>query len=128
MENILNNNSIVARLMYKSFSILFTGDIEKIAETKMVSEYRHTNALESTVLKVGHHGSKTSSTQSFIELVNPQIALIGVGKNNLFGHPSVEVIDRLEKMGAKIYRTDKMGEIKVVVDRKGRIKVMKFIE
>ena len=92
-ENILNNNSIVAKLSYKNFSMLFTGDIEELAEKQIFNEYKDLNILNSTVLKVAHHGSKTSSTQDFIEKVNPKIVLIGVGKNNNFGHPSQGVIE-----------------------------------
>ena len=77
-ENILNNNSIVLKIEYNKFSMIFTGDIEKIAERKILDEYRKSNILKSEVLKVGHHGSKTSTTQEFLEAVSPKIALIGV--------------------------------------------------
>lgn len=124
-ENILNNNSIVAKLNYKSFSMLFTGDIEEVAERQILKEYSDT--LKSTVLKVAHHGSKTSSTDEFIESVNPKIALIGVGKNNLFGHPNEDVIKRLEKYNNKIYRTDLNGEITIRVNKKRSIKIDKML-
>lgn len=98
-ENILNNNSIVCKLHYKNFSMLFTGDIEEIAEKQILQEYKNNvQILNSNILKVGHHGSKTSSTQEFLEAVKPKIALIGVGKNNKFGHPNDGVIDRLENL------------------------------
>ena len=97
-ENILNNNSIVVKINYKNFSMLFTGDIEQIAEKQIMQEYKNTNLLKSTILKVGHHGSKTSSTQEFIEQIKPKIALIGVGENNTFGHPNENVISRLQNM------------------------------
>ena len=127
-DNILNNNSIVCKLNYKDFSMLFTGDIEEIAEKEILQEYKNNlQVLNSTVLKVGHHGSKTSSTQEFIEIVKPKIALIGVGENNKFGHPNEEVIERLDKLRAKIYRTDQMGEISIIVNGKRRIKVKEFI-
>lgn len=123
-ENILNNNSIVCKLVYKNFSILFTGDIEEIAEKQILNDYKNnTNILNSTILKVGHHGSKTSSVQEFIKAVKPQIALIGVGENNKFGHPSDEVLERLKSFGAKIYRTDKMGEIALKIYNKEKIKI-----
>lgn len=77
-ENILNNNSIVAKLIYRKSSILFTGDIEEIAEKSILEEYKNTKVLQSNILKVSHHGSKTSSIQKFIETVKPKIALIGV--------------------------------------------------
>ena len=98
-ENILNNNSIVAKLQYNRFSMLFTGDIEEIAEKQILEEYKtNLKILNSTILKVGHHGSKTSSTQEFIKAIKPKIALIGVGNNNTFGHPNSGVIERLEKL------------------------------
>lgn len=127
-ENVLNNNSIVAKLHYGKFSILFTGDIEEVAEGELIEKYKNTDLLNTTVLKVAHHGSKSSSIQDFLNLVHPQIALIGVGKNNTFGHPNTYVLERLKKIGAKIYRTDLYGEISIVVKDEGKIKVRKFIE
>ena len=124
-ENPLNNNSIVCKICYKNFSILFTGDIEELAEKSIVGEEK--GILNSTVLKVAHHGSKTSSTKEFLNLVTPKIALIGVGKDNKFGHPNYEIIERLEEAGCKIYRTDEMGEITIKVDNNGRIKTSRFI-
>lgn len=78
IENGLNNNSIVAKLTYENFQMLFTGDIERIAEEQIVEKYGKN--LSATMLKVAHHGSKTSSIESFIKVVNPKIALIGVRK------------------------------------------------
>ena len=128
-ENILNNNSIVCKLNYKKFSMLFTGDIEEIAEKQILLDYKkNLQNLKSTILKVGHHGSKTSSIQEFIDAVKPKITLIGVGENNKFGHPNDLVIKRLEKCGSKIFRTDKNGEISIIVDKKGRAKIKKIIE
>ena len=97
----LNNNSIVFRLIYGKFSILFTGDIEEKAEEHILDLYKNTNLLKSTILKAAHHGSKTSSTQEFIEAVNPKFVLIGVGENNTFGHPSEEVINRFKNLRCK---------------------------
>ena len=98
-ENILNNNSIVCKLYYKDFSMLFTGDIEEIAEKQILEEYKsNLNILNSTILKVAHHGSKTSSIQGFIEVVKPNVVLIGVGESNKFGHPNDEVIARLKDL------------------------------
>jgi len=77
-ENILNNNSIVMRLSYENFKMFFTGDIEQEAEEKIVSLYKNTDFLNADVLKVAHHGSKTSSSEEFLELVKPKISLIGV--------------------------------------------------
>ena len=101
-ENSLNNNSIVCKLHYKKISMLFTGDIEEVAERGILKEYENNlSILNSTILKTAHHGSKTSSTQEFLKAVSPKIALIGVGKNNKFGHPSGEVIKKMENMRNK---------------------------
>ncbi|MBQ3414979.1 MAG: hypothetical protein IJH39_06465 [Clostridia bacterium] len=98
-ENALNNNSIVCRFSYKQFSMLLTGDIEEIAEKQILEEYKNNlQILNSTILKVAHHGSKTSSTQEFIDAVKPKISLIGVGENNKFGHPNAEILKRFENV------------------------------
>lgn len=89
----LNNNSIVAKLIYINFSMLFTGDIEK-AEENLINKYK--NNLKSTILKVSHHGSKTSTSEEFLKYVKPEIALIGVGENNKFGHPNQSTIEKLK--------------------------------
>ena len=117
-ENAINNNSLVCKLKYKTFSILFTGDIEEIAEKAILEKYKNTNELKSTILKVPHHGSKTSSTEDFLNKIKPQIALIGVGQNNKFGHPSEVTIQKLEQINAKILRTDSMGEIVIKTNGK----------
>ena len=127
-DNVLNNNSIVAKFNYENFSMLFTGDIEEVAENRICEMYEDTNKLNATILKVAHHGSKTSSTQRFLELVNPKIAFIGVGENNKFGHPNDEVIERLQEYTKLIYRTDECGEISIIVNRRGRIKLNRYIE
>ena len=108
-ENPLNNNSLVCKLMYKDFSMLFTGDIEEIAEKEILKIYK--DKLKSDVLKVAHHGSKTSTSKEFLEVVSPQMALIGVGENNKFGHPNESILKRLIDIRCQIYRTDKNGEI-----------------
>ena len=111
-DNEKNNNAIVFKFLWKNVSILFTGDIEEKAENKILSLYSNNlEELKSTILKVAHHGSKTSTTKSFLEAVRPQIALVGVGEDNNFGHPNSGVIERLESIGCKIYRTDECGEI-----------------
>lgn len=111
-DNEKNNNALVFKFMWKNISILFTGDIEEKAENKILNLYEENlEELQSTILKVAHHGSKTSTTKSFLEAVKPQIALVGVGEDNNFGHPNSGVIERLESIGCKIYRTDECGEI-----------------
>ena len=122
-ENKLNNNAIVMKLNYKNFTMMFTGDIEEEAESSIVNLYKNTNKLKSSVLKVAHHGSKTSTTDEFLELVKPKIALIGVGKDNLFKHPSNKIIEKLENIDIKIYRTDLNGEIEIIINKSGKFNV-----
>lgn len=100
-ENSTNNNSIVANLLFNKVKILYTGDIEEVAENEISKKYQNTNRLECSILKIAHHGSKTSSTEEFLNLAKPQIALIGVGENNKFGHPNSEVLERLNKLRYK---------------------------
>ena len=95
----INSNSIVAKLKYNKFTMLFTGDIESKAEERIVKIAK--KELKCTILKVAHHGSKTSTTEEFTEAVKPEIALIGVGKNNKFGHPNDEVIKRIKNFRSK---------------------------
>ena len=127
-ENILNNNSIVVKLTYKNFTSLFTGDIEEIAEKEIIKIYEKTNKLRGLLLKVAHHGSKSSSIQEFLDKVKPKIALIGVGENNKFGHPNEGVIKRLQNLNCEIYRTDENGEITIKVNKKGKICIDKMLE
>lgn len=122
----LNANAIVCKMNYKLnngkiFSILFTGDIEVEAEKELEQVYG--KKLKADILKVAHHGSKTSSREKFIKLVSPKIALIGVGENNKFGHPADITLERLEKENVKVYRADQMGEISITINKNGEIKV-----
>ena len=118
----INNNSIVAKFISKGISILFTGDIEKEAEENILNIYTK-KELKADILKVAHHGSKTSSSYEFLNAVSPKIALIGVGENNTFNHPSDITIKNLKELNAKIYRTDKNGEIEITVKNKNDIKI-----
>lgn len=119
-ENAMNNNSLVLRLDFFNTSILFTGDIEAIAEQELVHKCK--SKLDVDILKVGHHGSNTSTSESFLEAVSPKIALIGVGLDNKFGHPGEEVIKRLEERKVSIFRTDKESEITMEIYRSGNLK------
>lgn len=120
-ENPLNNNSIVTQFNYNNFKMLFTGDIEKLAEQQILKTEKA--EIRADILKVAHHGSKTSSIPEFIKAVRPRIALIGVGKNNTFGHPNQQTIKNLENIKCRIYRTDLQGEIIIKIDQKGRMNV-----
>jgi competence protein ComEC len=111
----VDNNGVVIRLSWGKVSFLFTADIRGEAEFDLVRQRAN---LKSTVLKVAHHGSKTSTSPQFLAVVNPKVAVISVGGNNTFGHPSPEVVERLEeKLGkGKVYRTDKDGTLEFITD------------
>lgn len=108
-----NNNAIVLKLTYKQKSFLFTADIEKEQEQSLLDNKADVTA---DILKVAHHGSKSSSTENFIIKVKPNTAVISVGKNNLYHHPSNSVLDTLNKNKIKIFRTDENGGIIVKTD------------
>lgn len=108
-----NNTSIVAKLAYGQTSFLFTGDIEKEAERQLINGGIN---IDSDVLKIAHHGSKTSSTLDFIAVVSPDIAVISAGKDNRYGHPHPQTLDTLKRYGAKILRTDLDGDITLASD------------
>lgn len=118
----LNNSSLMFKLVYGQTSFLFTGDAEIEVERLLVGTQdlpvgtQDFAFLQANVLKLGHHGSDTSSSQEFLEAVNPEIAIIQVGKDNDFGHPSRRVLKRLERLGAKVFRTDLEGTIRLFSD------------
>jgi len=112
----LNNNSIVLRLDYGQEKFLFTGDAEIEEENKILALGEDVDA---DVIKVGHHGSKTSSGDEFLAAVTPEIAAISVGKNNSFKHPSLRTVARIERTGARVYRTDEVGDIRLASDGSG---------
>lgn len=104
----LNDYSVVLRLAYGADSFLFTGDAEETSEEEMLSRGWTLNA---TVLKCGHHGSETSTSQPFLDAVRPQYAVISCGVDNDYGHPDQVTLDRLEAAGAEVFRTDLQGTI-----------------
>ncbi|MED1469275.1 ComEC/Rec2 family competence protein [Bacillus salipaludis] len=104
----LNDWSAVLRLVYGKKSFLFTGDAETKSEADMIKSKQ---TLKSDVLKVGHHGAKTSTSAAFLKAVKPSYAVISVGKNNNYGHPTSTVLNRLKAQKVKIYRTDLSGNI-----------------
>ncbi|MBQ8301391.1 MAG: MBL fold metallo-hydrolase [Clostridia bacterium] len=103
-----NNTSIVMKITYGNTSFLFTGDAERAEEEDILASGAN---LKSTVLKVGHHGSETSSSYPFLREVMPQYAVISVGEDNSYGHPHDEVLSRLNDAGVEVYRTDESGDI-----------------
>ncbi|MEX0932347.1 MAG: ComEC/Rec2 family competence protein [Parcubacteria group bacterium] len=104
-----NDASVVARLDYGEDSFLLTGDIEMRTESILIAI--DSGELDTDVLKVGHHGSKTSSSQSFLEVVSPEYSVISAGKDNRYGHPHKEVLGRLEAIGSEIFSTAESGTI-----------------
>lgn len=102
-----NNCSIVIKMDFNNVSYLFTGDAEESVESSR--KWPHID-----VLKVGHHGSNTSSSKNFLEQIKPEVALISVGQGNTYGHPTQATLKRLSNIGAKIYRTDENGTILLI--------------
>lgn len=109
----LNDYSAVLRLTYGDTSFLFTGDSEIKSEQDMLSSGYD---LSADVLKVGHHGSDTSSSEKFLSAVNPDYSIISCGINNKYSHPSAATLDKLSAINTKVFRTDKMGTITVYSD------------
>ncbi|MDO8592617.1 MAG: ComEC/Rec2 family competence protein [bacterium] len=109
----LNQSSIIARLSYGQTKFLLTGDAGEEVETELLNRGADISA---DVLKVGHHGSQYSTGQEFLNKVRPKIAVIEAGKDNQFGHPNLRTIKKLERVGARIYRTDKDGTIEIISD------------
>ncbi len=110
VEDNLNNCSIVIKLTYGSTSFLLTGDAEKEELSAIKTD------LKSDVLKAGHHGSKTSSTQTLVQAIDPDITVISCGKNNDYGHPHKETLKALKAVGSTVYRTDKDKTVVITSD------------
>lgn len=110
-----NNNSIVAQLRYQETKLLLTGDIETATETSLQQLYPD---LLTSILKVAHHGSKSSSGADWLVAVQPRVAVIPVGRNS-YGHPAPEVLQRLQVAGMDVYRTDRDGTIEVIFNDQG---------
>lgn len=113
-----NDGSIVARLTYGETSVMLTGDSTAKTE-KIILSRNPESALDSTILKVGHHGSRTSTTDSFVKAVSPIYALISSGKDNNYGHPHQDTLDTLSGHGAEVLRTDNLGTIIIKCDIMG---------
>jgi competence protein ComEC len=123
LHSTMNNNSLVVKLTYKDVSFLFTGDIEEEAERRLANLG---SQLKSTVIKVPHHGSTTSSTKDFLKWVRPSYAVFCVGYKNRFGFPKKAVVERYKRLDCKSYRTDTDGAITMITDGKV-IKVKKML-
>ena len=107
----LNNYSAVLKVTYGEDSYLFTGDAESQVENELLENAYF--ELDSDILKVAHHGSRTSSTEEFLFAVSPDYAVVEVGKGNSYNHPHTETIEKLESIGAEVLRTDEKGTITV---------------
>ena len=110
----LNNYSPIMKLIYGNNTFIFTGDAEKEVEKEVLEKY--SNNLNADVIKFGHHGSSTSSSEEFIEAISPKYGIISCGVDNSYGHPHRETLDVINKMDIKTYRTDKQGEITIISD------------
>ncbi len=109
----LNHGSIAVRIVYGNVAFLLPGDAEKEAELEMLDRG---HPLTAQILKLGHHGSSTSSTEPFLRAVGPEAAVYSAGAGNSYGHPHSEVVDRLAAMAVDVYGTDRHGTIQVVTD------------
>ena len=106
-----NNYSVVMRADYGETSVLFTGDAETISEEEMLERYARSGMLDCDLIKVGHHGSDTSSSQAFLDAVTPVYGVISCGTGNSYGHPIPSILTRYEAMNVKLFRTDLEGSI-----------------
>ncbi|UCC68816.1 MAG: MBL fold metallo-hydrolase [Armatimonadota bacterium] len=105
-----NNNSVVLRLVYDDMTVLLAADIDAVGVMRMA---RHREAIQSNILKVPHHGSAGSAVPAFLEAVRPELAVVSVGADNPYGHPSEDMLRELQRVGAKIMRTDEDGAVTV---------------
>ncbi|MEO8376893.1 MAG: DNA internalization-related competence protein ComEC/Rec2 [Candidatus Sumerlaeota bacterium] len=116
----INNASVVLRVDYAGHSILLTGDAARDAEVSMIDSGL---PITADILKVGHHGSASSSTDAFLDAVNPIIGIISCGKNNQYHHPSPKTMERLQERGVTVYRTDNDGTIELTIDQFGEVAI-----
>jgi competence protein ComEC len=113
-----NDDSLMLRLRYADRALMLPGDAEKGAEREILSE-NNEDELHAEVLKIGHHGSKNSTTAEFLAAVKPRLAIISVGEDNPYGHPNAELLERLANAGVRVLRTDRNGAVHILMDSKG---------
>jgi competence protein ComEC len=113
-----NEKCIVCLLRYGEFEVMFTGDADEELEQEICDENGGSinKAIEADVLKVGHHGSRTSNSKTFLKQVDPKVSVISVGEHNKYGHPSSDAITRIRAVQSKIYRTDRDGDVTIMSD------------
>lgn len=121
-DNNVNNLSLVIKLRYGSKSMLFTGDIETHGEDKIDAN------IKADILKVAHHGSNTSTSEKFLKRVSPQISIISVAKNNVYGHPNKAVVERIKRFSDKLYMTKDSGEINIRIYKNSKIFIKECIK
>jgi competence protein ComEC len=119
IQDDLNNNSLVLLCKVYGKSLLLTGDAENIEEDMFIENINQ----RVDILKVGHHGSRTSTTQTLLERIRPKVFLISAGVDNKFGHPHEEVLNRIEKYSEHIYRTDLQGEITLRIYKNSKMSI-----
>jgi competence protein ComEC len=112
-RKVRNDDSVVIEVVYGDVALLLTGDVGSDVERSVTPHLIH---AKRRILKVAHHGSRTSTSQQLLDAWQPQIALVSSGRGNTFGHPAPDVIDRLDAAGVKVYRTDRDGEITIETD------------
>jgi competence protein ComEC len=121
----LNNNSLVLKITFKGKSFLFPGDLESQGEEVLISNTG--KALKSDILLSPHHGSKTSSSKEFLQMVQPRVCVISSGEGNFFGFPHQQTLKRLGEVGCKVIRIDQAGAVKCTVDQTG-FKISTFLK
>lgn len=110
-----NDSSLILKFIYKDKSILITGDASSKIEKWLVKKYG--NKLKSDILIAGHHGSKTSSSEEFLKMVKPEYIIFSAGENNSYHHPNKEILERVDVLGIKYFRTDTQGTVKAFIDK-----------
>jgi competence protein ComEC len=120
-----NEHNCVYMINYRGTKIMVTGDLLEKDELEMIEHYRKNgreDVLKCDVLKVAHHGSKSSSSEAFLDAASPSIAVISAGRNNIYGHPHAQTLGRLEERGIAVYRTDLNGAVGIDI-RRNKVKV-----
>ena len=118
-----NDLSLVFLLKYFNREILFTGDMEEEVENYLLDKFHR----PVDIIKIPHHGSDTSSKSELLQVIKPKVGVITVGRNNMYGHPQKEVLNRYDKIGTEVFRTDTMGRIKIILN-KADMKIERFLQ
>ena len=122
----INESSLVVSVEYEDFCGVFTGDATAESEREVIRYWEEYGRRQVQLLKVGHHGSATSTSDAFLKYCNPQVTMISCGRNNRYGHPHEEVVERLERYGCMIYRTDESGAVTIYI-RDGKMWIEEYL-